>query len=359
MGTTNIIINGSFDNGAANWNDNGAGNDIEASHTENTYQGNGSTDRVSEVNGSGGQITVMEQNFTIDAAQTTDITFEAAIRNNFRALVGGDGFNVTIRDSNGNIILNEDVLPTTITFTSYSFPVDFTASGDYTLTITEIDGDANSYGALIDDIAIMVVCLCRGTLISTPDGARAIETLEVGDMVLTQNGPKPLRWIGERHVGAEALGANEKLRPVKISAGAMGGGLPERDMHVSRQHRMQVNSPIAVRMFDAQQVLVSAVHLTSLPGFAVDHTIDNVTYFHLLFDAHQIIFANGAPTESLFTGPEALRAVSAEAREEILTLFPELAVQTHRVIPANPIPTGKQQRRLLARHAKNAKPLLR
>lgn len=49
-----------------------------------------------------------------------------------------------------------------------------------------------------------------------------------------------------------------------------------------------------------------------------------VTYFHILFEDHQIVFANGAPSESFFPGSFAMAALRNEARAEIFELFPEL-----------------------------------
>ena len=86
---------------------------------------------------------------------------------------------------------------------------------------------------------------------------------------------------------------------------------------------MLVKSKIAERMFGVSEVLIPAIKLVGMPGIYIDQDTDCVDYFHLLFDQHEIIFAEGAPTESLFTGPEALRSISPEARYEILQIFPE------------------------------------
>lgn len=208
-----------------------------------------------------------------------------------------------------------------------------------------------------DDI-IGAVCLTQSTLIATPQGPVCVEDLKVGDMVETRTGPKPIRWIGSRRIGLRALSANEKLRPVRILQGALGHGLPKRDLLVSRQHRMLVNSPIAKRMFGTADALVSAIKMTECPGIFVDMSAEQVVYFHILFDEHQIIFAEGAPTESLFTGPQAMKMLEPDMREEILTLFPELERSTDQVEPACTLPSGKQQKQLVARHIKNNKPFL-
>lgn len=152
--------------------------------------------------------------------------------------------------------------------------------------------------------------------------------------------------------------ANPKLRPVRICAHAMGGNLPARDLVVSRQHRMVVSSKITERMFGADSVLISAIKLTELPGIYVDESIEAVEYFHLLFDQHEVIVAEGTPSESLFTGPEAQKTLSEDALEELFALFPDLDDPDVTRPSALPIPRGALQKKLIARHAKNNKPLL-
>ncbi|MCZ4353759.1 Hint domain-containing protein [Roseovarius aestuarii] len=201
-----------------------------------------------------------------------------------------------------------------------------------------------------------ILCFTRGTLIDTATGPQAIETLKVGDHVRIIDGDtRPIRWISASKVGGAALRRNPKLAPVRITAGALGDGLPLRDLVVSRQHRILVSSKAAKRMFGLRDVLVSAIRLTELPGIFVDTAMDEVEYFHILFDEHQIIWADGSAAESLFTGPEALKSVPEAAREELLSLFPDLALPDQNLEPAAYIPSGKLQKRLIARHLKNAK----
>jgi len=202
-------------------------------------------------------------------------------------------------------------------------------------------------------------CFVSGTLIKTMAGWRAVETLTESDVVTGYAGNQLSLWkVLKRRFNARDLHANPKLRPVRIMAGALGSGLPERDLLVSRQHRMLVKSKIAERMFGAAEVLIPAIKLTVLSGIFVDEAVEEVEYFHLLFDKHEIIFAEGAPTESLYTGPEALKAVSPEAQEEILTIFPEAADLDYAPQPARFIPSGKLQKKLIERHQKNERPLL-
>jgi hypothetical protein len=221
------------------------------------------------------------------------------------------------------------------------------------------EGPPNSGGRSVDASDIVPVCFCGGTLIETNHGLRPVETLRSGALVRRADGSfAELRRVFHTALGVEALSKNPKLRPVRIMAGTLGNNLPQRDLLVSRQHRMLVTSKIAERMFGHKDVLVPAIKLTALPGIFEDVPVRAVDYYHLLFDAHEVIFAEGAPTESLFTGPEALKAVSADARSEILTLFPELAFADATPRPARFIPCGRLQKQLIYRHAKNQKPVL-
>ena len=211
----------------------------------------------------------------------------------------------------------------------------------------------------IDDTISNVVCFADGTFITLENGPHLIETLTVGDRVTTFGSTsKPIRWIGSRTFGKTMLARNPQLRPVRITAGALGNGLPTRDLLVSRQHRLLVSSKAVARMFDVTDVLVAAIKLTDLPGIFVDASVEEVTYFHLLFDDHEVIFAEGAPAESFYAGYEALKTVPKDSQQEILTIFPELAHKRSDASPALLIPNNKLQKRLVDRHLRNQMPVL-
>lgn len=204
-----------------------------------------------------------------------------------------------------------------------------------------------------------IICFGRGTFIETDDGPVPVEMLEPGAQIaLAGGGFASLRLNLRSSVDVEQMGNHETLKPVRICAGALGAGLPLRDLLVSRQHRLLVQSPIAKRMFGRGNVLVAAIRLIDLPGIYLDEREDGLDYHHLVFDRHQVIIAEGAPTESFFTGREAIAALDPEARGEVLTLFPQLARKSRMMRPAVPIPERVMQKRLIARHLRNAKPIL-
>lgn len=221
------------------------------------------------------------------------------------------------------------------------------------------EGPPNSGSRAVDATDITPICLTEGTLIDTPSGPMQVERMSPGQAVLNAEGEAvTLRRVFRRRFTEADFASAPNLRPVRIMAGSMGNGLPRRDLLVSRQHRMLVSSPITRRVLRETEVLVAAVKLTGLPGIYIDDSVPDVTYVHLLFDRHEIVFAEGAPTESLYPGPDALKSVTPEARAEILAIFPEVADIDFRPAPARPIPTGRDQRRLVERHRRNGKPLL-
>lgn len=107
------------------------------------------------------------------------------------------------------------------------------------------------------------------------------------------------------------------------------------------------------------EVLVAAVHLVGLPGVERIAAPGGVGYWHLMFDAHEIVFANGAEAESLYLGPMARQALPHEALAEIAAIFPGLLDEGAATPPpARPMLRGAQSRRLVERQVKNRKPLV-
>ncbi|MEM8849382.1 MAG: Hint domain-containing protein, partial [Pseudomonadota bacterium] len=143
-----------------------------------------------------------------------------------------------------------------------------------------------------------IPCFTAGTCIRTPAGTVPIQTLRVGDLVITRdNGPKPIRWIGHSTLGALDLAAHPKRRPVLIQPGALGN---DRPVLVSPNHGLLCADPDR----PGDEILARAIHLARLPGsrLRVATGKRGVTYIHLLFDRHEIIFSDGIPSESFYPG---------------------------------------------------------
>lgn len=236
---------------------------------------------------------------------------------------------------------------------------------------TTVDTLAPTTGPLVNTITVNVapgdgildvapVCFVRGTLIETVNGLQSIETLKVGDMVMTRDhGLQPIRWIGCRVLSPMRLVLNAKLRPIRIRAGALGRQMPVNDLLVSPQHRILVRSAIAQKIFGTEDILAAAKQLVMIDGIDIcNEIVGPVEYFHILFDQHEIVFANGAEAESLLPGPEALKSVGPDALDEIYELFPELSDAGFMPSQVRKLATGRMARRLAVRHAQNGKALV-
>ncbi len=177
-----------------------------------------------------------------------------------------------------------------------------------------------------EPISEIIACFTPGTLIRTNMGPMPVECLSPGDLVMTvDDGLQPLRWKGRRFVSGGRLLQEPGLRPIHIAAGSLGDNLPERDLTVSPQHRMLVDGPDVELYFGFEEALVPAGSLTMLDGvtqITPDHGVD---YIHLLFDRHQLLYCEGARTESFH--PFALSKTDPDSdavAEELFTLFPDL-----------------------------------
>lgn len=163
---------------------------------------------------------------------------------------------------------------------------DFNGDGDFDDPIE--DGDTLFF---VGDYTTPVVCVARGTRIRTPQGERLIETLKPGDRVITYDrGVQVLRWIGHRKVPARGPNA-----PIQISQGCYGA---EHDLFVSPNHRILRSGSDLEMYFDVSSALVAAKYLVDSKQVqrVAGKTIE---YYHLLFDAHELIWANGVLCESL------------------------------------------------------------
>lgn len=201
----------------------------------------------------------------------------------------------------------------------------------------------------------IAICYAAGTMIRVaPDKEVPIESLVPGDLVETlDKGKQPVRWVGSRTLSKDRLQKSPNLRPIRIKAGALAKGVPDRDLIVSPQHRIFLTSKIVERMFDTNEILVAAKHLLDLPGVEIAMDMQSVTYVHCMLDDHEIVQANGAFAETLYTGTEAMTAMSPEAREEIGAIFGG-AEYLNRPL-ARPTAKGRKSRKLIERHTKNNK----
>lgn len=190
-------------------------------------------------------------------------------------------------------------------------------------SLGQLKGAAEVLDAAADafsEAAPVAVCFAKGTLIETDSGPMPVEGLAAGDYVITlDHGPRPIIWVG--HHTASAKGP---LRPIRISAGALGTSAPSADLIVSPHHRVVVKGWRAEVLFGQEEVLVTAESLVNDDTIQPVRDWVTVDYYHILFETHEIIISNGAHSESFNPSSIALDDCEEAVREEIYTLFPEL-----------------------------------
>jgi hypothetical protein len=150
-------------------------------------------------------------------------------------------------------------------------------------------------------------CFCAGTHIRTPGGEVNVESLKIGDLVTTADGRAvPVRWIGTRVVAVRFADPLRAL-PIRIKAGALGDGLPLRDLLVSPDHAMYLGGGLiqAGALVNASSIVREA----NMPAM--------FTYYHIETPDHALILAEGAPAETFIDNVDRL-AFDNWAEHEIL-----------------------------------------
>lgn len=169
------------------------------------------------------------------------------------------------------------------------------------------------------DETYQAVCFVAGTGIATPNGVVPVETLGPQHKVTTiDNGICPILWVGAKTllgVGASA--------PVVFEAGSIGN---TKRLVTSQNHRIMLASPLAELYFNQHEVFVPAKALVNGSSIRIQ-TRRQVSYHHILLATHEVLFAEGAPCESLFLGDVTIGRLDDVARSEVAQLFPELVMR--------------------------------
>jgi len=156
----------------------------------------------------------------------------------------------------------------------------------------------NDYGIFDNDFLAMTnasnvdvspACYASGTRILTTEGEIPVESLKIGDLVITASGtPRPIKWIGHRAYIPPFANANPHLLPICFKAGSLGSDRPLRDLHVSPKHAMFIDGVLI-----PAECLVNGASIVR--ATRVDTALD---YYHIELETHDVLLAEGAPSES-------------------------------------------------------------
>jgi Hint domain len=141
-------------------------------------------------------------------------------------------------------------------------------------------------------------CFLKGTTIRTADGDRKIEDLVVGDLLPTVfGGICPIQWIGyyPYKKSKQAKPWVRDVRPVRVARSALVPDIPHADLYISQTHALLIDG-----------VLVTAGSLingTTITLYdASEH--DELEFFHIKLARHNVIYAEGAPCETVINFDE-------------------------------------------------------
>jgi Ca2+-binding RTX toxin-like protein len=208
--------------------------------------------------------------------------------------------------------------------------------GDYSDN-DALGGSITLTGVVGDDLTfdnVNLACFVRGSRILTTRGEVLVEDLTAGDMVHTMdNGVQPVLHVVSRRVSAQA-----EFAPIVIRKNALGNA---RDLLVSPQHRMLITGWQAEVMFGEGEVLVPAKHLIN--GDTIyQRRVPMVEYYHIVFERHEIIYAEGIASESFLVSVQSVGQQEQATYDELIALFPELLT--------TPEQFNKSARRSLKQH---------
>ncbi len=172
---------------------------------------------------------------------------------------------------------------------------------------------------------ILPPSLVEGAEVLTLDGALPVQELQIGDMVITRDaGAQALRWISRVEVSSAQMAATPGFRPVRFATNSMGPGRPSRDTMLPPSHRVLIRNARAAVLFGEREVLAAAQHLINDATILPAKDLGGIVYFHLLFDDHQIVYADGLEVESLPPGRDVLMMIPEAEKADLIARMPEL-----------------------------------
>jgi ELWxxDGT repeat protein len=239
--------------------------------------------------------------------------------------------------TNGTVSGTYELTGISGTSPSYSFsPTDLTvvndevlfnavdSSGKYGLWVTdgtvsgthELTGINDVFSGGVDPNDMTAIpCYCRGTLIRTQHGEMRVEKLKIGDEVMTASGAlRPIKWIGRRSYGGRFIMGRKNILPICIKAGALGENVPRRDLRISPHHAMYLDG-----------ILIEAKDLVNGISIEQAESVEQIEYFHIELESHDVIIAEGALSETFIDDDDRFMFHNAN---EYRVLYPAAATAT-------------------------------
>jgi len=202
---------------------------------------------------------------------------------------------------------------------------------DQSIINMRFSGDYAAGASDADKFKIVITCFLPGTMIATPAGEAAIETLTIGDTIRTADGREvAVKWVGRKTMQASVF-MDDTMLPVRVAAGAFGNGLPVQDLYLSANHGIIMDGMLVNAGAMVNDDTIRFVALAEMPG--------SFTYYHIETEAHDEILANGVPVETFidYVGRKGFdnydEYVSAYGADRLIPEMKRMRVSSRRQLP--------------------------
>jgi Hint domain len=140
-------------------------------------------------------------------------------------------------------------------------------------------------------------CFLKGTKIETAEGERRIENLAIGDLLPTMfGGLRPVQWIGRYSIKKRdpSKGWVKDALPVRIARSALAPNVPHADLCVTAHHSLLIDGVLV-----PAEMLINGTTITRY-----EPESDELEFFHVKLESHDVVYAEGAPAETLLNVDE-------------------------------------------------------
>ena len=135
-------------------------------------------------------------------------------------------------------------------------------------------------------------CFLKGTKIRTAEGERKIEDLGIGDLLPTVfGGLRPIQWIARYPIKKSDPSKPwvKDVLPIRISRSALAPDVPHADLYVTGGHSLFIDGLLVP--------VGNLINGTSIVRDERDH--DELDFFHIKLESHDVVYAEGAPADTL------------------------------------------------------------
>ncbi len=252
--------------------------------------------------------------FTFPDGSTIPANGHVTLVANWEGALPANTFEIgfTVFNDGGDIVeLSDGTNVATVSYGSASGGEDFGADMDGLSIQREPDGGMTLSNDQSPNPNVSNTCFLAGTKILTDIGEKRIESLQIGDKIKTHSGDfKSIKWVSIQTIDTKYPSNPLRRNPVRFKKGCLGNNLPKADLYTSPDHAMYIDG-----------LLINAGALVNGVNIVSTQPSEGFKYYHIELDSHELIIAEGCPTESFL--PQNEKRSDYDNAEEFNARYPE------------------------------------